>query len=249
MHVFGKTAIGVIALGAVIGLTACSTGAKQAATPVQLAASNDSGDRAAIKVNGHGKVEGTPDVMSITMGVETRDASAQAALRRNSERAKAMIDALKAQGVQAKDIQTQDIAVDANYDKDNKVTGYTARNTITAKLRDINKAGQVIDAAAETAGDDIRLQGVVFSIDDTSALVAEARAKAVKDAQAQAKQLADAGGIKVGTIHSIDSTSSSYQPQFYDSFRGATLAAEAIPLERGTQQLTVDVTVQFDISG
>jgi uncharacterized protein YggE len=247
MHILGKTAIAVVTLGAVVGLTACSSGSDKAATPIQLAASSSDGDRASIRVNGHGKVEGTPDVMTITMGVETKDPSAQGALNRNNERARAMIDSLKAQGIADKDIQTLDISVDATYDLGNKVTGYNARNTITAKLRDIKKAGQVIDTAAETAGDDIRLQGVQFSIDDTSALIAKARAEAVKDAQAQAKQLADAGGIKVGAIRTIDNTGTSYQPYAYDGYAAARSAADSIAIEPGSQELSVDVTVIFDI--
>jgi uncharacterized protein YggE len=247
MQIIGKTAIAVFTLSAAVGLTACSSGSKGAATPIQLAASSSDGDRASIRVNGHGKVEGTPDVMTITMGVETKDPTAQGALNRNNERAKAMIDSLKAQGIAAKDIQTLDISVDATYDLGNKVTGYNARNTITAKLRDIGKAGQVIDTAAETAGDDIRLQGVQFSIDDTSAMIAKARAEAVKDAQAQAKQLADAGGIKVGSIHTIDNTGTSYQPLAYSGYREAASAADALAIEPGSQELSVDVTVVFDI--
>lgn len=248
MHILGKTAIAVLTLGAVVGLTACSGGSDdKAATPIQLAASSNDGDRASIRVNGHGKVEGTPDVMTISMGVETKDGSAQAALNRNNERARAMIDSLKAQGIAAKDIQTLDIAVDATHDLNGKVTGYSARNTVTAKLRDIAKAGQVIDAAAETAGDDIRLHGVQFSIDDTSDLIAKARAEAVKDAQAQAKQLADAGGIQVGAIHTIDNTGTSYQPYAYNGFAEARSAADAIAIEPGSQELSVDVTVVFDI--
>jgi len=64
-----------------------------------------------------------------------------------------------------------------------------ASNTVSAKLRDLSKAGSVIDAAALTAGEDVRLQGVSFSIDNTSALVAKARTDAIHDALAQGKHL------------------------------------------------------------
>ena len=78
--------------------------------------------------------------------------------------------------------------------------------TAHRKRRLSDASAPVHKFSSETAGDDIRLQGVQFSIDDTSALIAKARAEAVKDASAQAKQLADAGGIKVGTIHTIDNS-------------------------------------------
>jgi uncharacterized protein YggE len=203
-----------------------------------------------VNVSGHGKVEGTPDVMTVTMGVQTTDPSAQAALARNNERANALVGALKQRGVAAKDIQTVDLNVSPNFDKNFRVTGYSASNTVTAKLRDLAKAGQVIDAAALTAGPDIRLQGVTFSIDDTSALVARARADAVKDALAQGKQLAAAAGVKLGAIRTIDDTGVQVPQPYYNLRLGATTSAQdsAVPLEPGSQQIGVDVVVVFDIT-
>jgi hypothetical protein len=187
--------------------------------------------------------------MTVTMGVQTIDPSAQAALQRNNERAAALIAALKAQGVQAKDIQTVDLNVSPNFDKNSHVTGYSASNTVTAKLRDLSKAGKVIDAAALTAGEDVRLQGVSFSIENTSALVAKARADAIKDALAQGKQLATAAKVTLGPIRTIDDTGTLLpQPQMFSGATATRQAADSIAVEPGSQQLSVDVTVVFDIT-
>ncbi|MCU1468015.1 MAG: hypothetical protein JWM72_3943 [Actinomycetia bacterium] len=249
MRALTKAAVAAVATAIAIGVAGCSSGSsKPTATPVQLTAATSSSATSgpSINVAGHGEVSGTPDVMTVTMGVQTIDPSAQAALQHDNDRANQLVSALKAQGVAAKDIQTIDLNVSPNFDKSFKVTGYSASNTVSAKLRDLSKAGEVIDAAALTVGDDIRLQGVSFSIDNTSALVAKARADAVRDALAQGGQLAQAAGVKLGAIRTIDDTGTQLpQPRFLN---GSTGHSADVPISPGTQQLSVDVTVVFDLS-
>jgi uncharacterized protein len=252
MSALTKAAVAAAATTIAFGVAGCSSGSSKptAATPIQLAAADTSSATPGptINVAGHGEVEGTPDVMTVTMGVQTTDPSAQAALQHNNDRANQLISALKTQGVAAKDIQTIDLNVSPNFDKNFKVTGYSASNTVSAKLRDLSKAGEVIDAAALTVGDDIRLQGVSFSIDNTSALVAKARADAVKDALAQGGQLADAAGVKLGSIRTIDDTGTQLPPPQYYAKSAADSAASPVPISPGSQQLSVDVTVVFDLA-
>ena len=157
-----------------------------------------------------------------------------------------MIDTLKGKGVNEKDIQTSDLGVNPDFDKDGHIIGYSVTNTVTVKLRDLSKAGATIDAAAAVAGNDIRMQGVMFSIDDPSALAAKARADAVKDALAQGHQLADAAQVTLGAIKKIDDTGTTNPyPLMYNPRRRRTRSP---PIQTGTQQLTVDVTVIFAIA-
>ena len=238
-----------LALAALTGLTACGSdgAAKADAAPIR-AAGGSGGDTTGVRVAGRGKVEGTPNVMTVSMGVQTVDGSAQAALDRNNERAAALIKSLKQGGVAEKDIQTSELNVSPNYNDKGQITGYSVANMVTAKLRNLDKAGAVIDAAAAKAGDDIRLNGVAFSIDDTSQLVADARAKAVKDAVDHANQLAAAAGVELGGIRTIDDTNTDIpQPYQYLQFAEARAAADSVPIERGTQELSVDVLVVFDL--
>src|SRR5262249_23658065 len=142
------TAIAVATLGAAT-LAGCGGNSSKPAANAALAAATSTGTTGpTINVGGHGEVDGTPDVMTVTMGVQTADPSAQAALQRNNERAAALIASFKAHGVADKDIQTVDLNVSPTIDDHFHVTGYSASNTVTAKLRDIAKAGSVIDAAA-----------------------------------------------------------------------------------------------------
>jgi uncharacterized protein YggE len=227
-----------------------STGSAKAATPATVLAANTSGTSGpTIAVTGHGKVEGTPDLATVTLGVETRDPSAQAALARNNDEAQKLIDTLKSKGVAEKDIQTSNLGINPNFDKDGHITDYTVSNTVTVKLRDMAKAGETIDAAAGAVGNDVRMQGVMFSIDDTSALVAKARTDAVKQALAEGHQLADAAQVQLGAIQKIDDTATNkpYPLMFNGADATSALHAAAVPIQTGTQELTVDVTVVFAI--
>jgi uncharacterized protein len=244
-----KTAATAAAGLAVFGLAAC--GGSNNKTEARTIAATSTGNAAgpSIAVAGHGKVEGAPDTATVTIGVETHDPSAQAALNRTNVEATALINELKAKGVAARDIQTSNLSVNPDYDLKGHVTGYGVSNTVTVELRDLTNAGKIIDAAAAKVGNDIRLQGVSFSIDNTSALIAKARADAVKDALAQGHQLADAGGVTLGAIRLIDDTGTQLpQPQLFegDAVRSA-ISQAPVPFEKGMQELSVDVTVVFDI--
>jgi uncharacterized protein YggE len=239
----GKWIFGAVALGAVLIVAAYGTGN---ATANDSSQTNNS---ATISVSGHGVVQGTPDTATVTIGVETHDASAQAAMQKNNNEAQALIDELKAKGVAAKDIQTSDLSVNPDMDLHGHITGYGVSNIVTAQFHNLPDAGKVIDAAAAKVGNDIRLQGVAFSIEDPTAQLADARAKAVKDALAQGKQLADAAGVGLGSIKTISTLSSAVpQPEMFATAAGVTQALHSMPIEQGQQQLSVDVSVVFNLS-
>jgi uncharacterized protein YggE len=241
----------LVALGAV-ALGACGGDDGKGAA---RGASSDTGpitSRPVIAVTGHGKAEGTPDLMTITLGVETRGATAAAALADNNERANRLIAVLHDKGVEKKDLQTSNLSVYPMFDqKGQRITGYTVNNTLTARVRGLDNAGPIIDAAAFATGDAIRFDGVSFSIDDTSEVIAQARQDAVKRAIDQARQLARASGTKLGKIRSIDETNRETTPVVYPQAFAADMARSAqagAPIEPGSQELTVDVTVVFDIA-
>jgi hypothetical protein len=208
----------------------------------------DSGSPPAITAQGTGRVKGQPDLLTLLLGVETRAASSEAALKDNSNRANALIDTLKGHGVAAADIATSQLSISPTYDNNGqRITGYQVSNLVTARLHDLRGAGAVIDAAAGAAGDAIRIQQVALTFDDDSARPATARADAVRRAHDQADQMAKAAGVRLGKVRSI-SEGTSVSPQPYP-LRGAGLAAGAppTPIQPGTQELTVDVNVVYDI--
>ena len=195
-----------------------------------------------------GTVTGTPDVVTISLGVETRSPSAQTALDENNRLATDVINVVKEKGVAPEDLQTSQLSIYPSYDDKGAVTGYLVTNIVTAKLRDIGGAGALIDAAGQAAGDAVRVQQLSFSIDDDSELRANARADAVRRAQAQAKQLADAAGIALGPIHSITESPIAGTVVYPQAAMAADSAAGSVPIEPGSQQLQVSVQVVYEIA-
>ncbi len=198
-----------------------------------------------ITVTGVGEVRGTPDVADLFIGVSGRGATAADALGGVSDRAQKVLGVLRDGGVADDDIQTTDLSIQPVYDDQNHITGYEAVNTVSARIRDLATAGAIVDAATAKAGDNIRLQGISFSIDDDSKLLAAARTRATKRARAQAEQLAGGADVEVGDVQSISESSAS-DPIMYSAGDAAARAASA-PVEPGRQTLSVSATVVFSI--
>jgi uncharacterized protein YggE len=198
-----------------------------------------------ITVVGTGQVKGTPDVADVSVGVSARAKTAADALSTANDRAAKVIAALKSAGVGDDDIQTSGLSLQPTFANDNTISGYEVTNMVNARLRDLTHTGDTLDAVARVAGDEIRIQGITFSIDDDSALLATARTRAVKRARAQAEQLAHAADVELGTVISINEGALSMPTDF----RSADLqgASSSVPIEPGTQTLTIQTTVVFAI--
>ncbi len=220
-----------------------------AGTGVAHADSTTSPATHSITAVGDGVVEGTPDVLELSLGVTTRDASAATALAHNSELALKVIGVLKNAGVVDKDVQTSDLSISPNMNSSgDHVDGYEVDNTVTAKIRDVNKAGNIVDAATKVAGNEIVVRNLSFSFDDNSSMVAAARTLAVKRAQDQARQLADAAGVALGNLDSISSTSVPVgpPPQAAGTPRASGAApAPTPPVNPGSQTVSVEVTLVY----
>lgn len=231
------SAVLLLALGA-LALAGCSAAA---------AAPPGTSGTPGITALGTGTATATPDTATVVLGVQTRDASATAALAANSERATAVIGVLEGAGVAAADIRTSRLAIHPTFAPESgRITGYEVTNQVTATLRDIAAAGGVVDAAAAAAGDAVRVEQISFSVADESAAKAQARADAVRRALDQAGQLAAAAGVELGPIRSIVELPAD-QPVPYRA-EAADLQQAAVPLEPGTQELRVVVEVVHGIA-
>lgn len=202
-----------------------------------------------INVVGTGQVRGTPDVLDLTLGVSTRAKSAGEALNHNSELSSKLINVLRDAGVDQKDIQTANLSISPVYDDNGEnVIAYGVSNTVDVTIRDLDKAGKIVDAAAGVAGDEIVVNGLVFSFDDNSELVAQARTEAVKRAKSQAEQLAKAAGVELGDILTISEASAPDGPILEAAPRPAAASDSATPIEPGSQSLSVQVNMTFKIT-
>lgn len=243
--------VAAVAAVAVLLLAGCGRGGGNVAGAAPAAGISTDNGRPSIAARGIGLVKGTPDTLRVVLGVETRSASAKDALAANNEKANALVDTLTGKGVEAKDIQTSQLSIHPTYDdKGQRITGYQVNNTVTATLHDIAGAGALIDAAAGAVGDAVRVQSIGFSIDDDSAMKAEARTQAVHLAQLQAEQMAKAAGVKLGAIRLISEVPASGPMPYYERLAGAPAAdaAKSAPILPGQQELSVTVDVVWDIA-
>ena len=205
-----------------------------------------------ITVMGTGLVRGTPDVLELVVGVKTRAVTAVEALNHNSELARKVIEVLKDAGVDEEDLQTADLSISPFYDDEGEdLEGYSVYNQLHATIRDLEKAGGIIDAATKVAGNEIVVQGVYFSFDDNTELVAKARADAVRRARLQAEQLAEAAGVDLGDLLTLSEDSVPYGPVLDDAdlervASGGDVAAA--PIEPGSESLSVSVTLVYEIA-
>jgi uncharacterized protein YggE len=253
--------LGGLGTAAIIGLVimtaaGCSGSEAKTAKPVAVKKAAPVGSEGSyhgptIVVAGTGDIKGTPDTVTLSLGVQTIGPSAVEALNSNNFSASTLIGTLKQRGVAAKDIQTSNLSVSPNYDKYGHITGYGVSNSVTVTLHGVKGAGAIIDAAANAVGNAITFNGISLSIGDDSSrsLIAQARAAAVKQAIDHARQLAAAAGVTLGAVRKIDDTGTEVpQPQYLATNSFARDQAAAVPIEAGSQQLSVNVAVTFAIS-
>ena len=207
-----------------------------------------------IWVTGQGEAMAVPDIAELRLGVETRADTVSEAQAQASEVMDKVMKALKDNGVAEKDIQTQRFSIYPVTkwikERDEEViTGYRVSNMVVAKIREVNKAGIIIDAVAKAGGDFTRIQGISFSVDDPTPYYKEARAKAVENAKNKATQLADLAGVKLDKPTYI-SEGAVYQPPRIEEFAkgGGMAPAPAPPISPGELKITVNVQVAYEIS-
>jgi uncharacterized protein YggE len=154
---------------------------------------------------------------------------------------------LKADGVAAADLQTSGLSVQPNYTytgNTSKLDGYQVNENLSVVLRDLAKAGSIISDAAQVGGDELRLGSATLDLDEDDALIAQARQKAFDDAKAKAAAYAQAAGRSLGGVTSIaESTSEQPQPVTYAMPMAAKAVADSVPIEAGSQDVTVTVSV------
>ncbi len=204
-----------------------------------------------IVVTGAGEAARAPDVAYLTLGVEADGATASEALRKNSAQMEATIKTLRDAGVDKKDIQTSNLSVGARYDYSRegqapRLIGYQATNTVNVKLRNLEKAGGVIDKAVASGSN--RLDSISFGFADTKPLLNEARKAAVADARERASLYAEAAGVKLGPVLQIsDSFTQTPGPIPAIARIEMQAASKAVPIAAGEQSAGASVTIVYAI--
>ncbi len=228
---------------AIVGLCGCATSGQ-----VNLVNQQEG-----IHVTGKGEVMAAPDIATLRLGIAAQAASVAEAQTQAAEAMGKVIAALIDNGVAEKDIQTQYFSIRqiTKWDRETEeevVIGYRVTNKVTAKIRDVDKAGAIIDAVAEAGGDLTRIDGISFSVDDPSAYYEEARQKAMADAEVKAEQLAELASVTLGKPTYI-SEGVWIPPIPRDIYIGEATTAIETPISPGEMEIRLTVQVVYAILG
>jgi uncharacterized protein YggE len=236
-----KTKFYLVALIALLALvvSACgpTTVSQQAVPPLRT-----------ISVSGSGTAYLVPDIAYIYVGVHTEKPSAAEAVDENNAQTQKMIQALKDFGIDAKDIRTTNFSIYPQ-DKYDPMTGtstgqktYMVDNTVYVTVRSLDKLGDLLDTVVAAGANTVN--SIQFDVADKEAALKQARADAIKDADAQAQELADVAGVKLGEIQTLSFyDNSAYPLSTGKGGGGAGMEAAAVPIQPG--QLTFVVTVNM----
>ena len=194
-----------------------------------------------IVVTGNGSIATVPDRAQLSFGVTSAAKTATGALRGNATEMAKVIGAVKAQGIAAADIRTEFVALSPRYSSGGEeIVGYTASNSVSVTLRNLAKAGALIDAAVDAGANQVNGPNLVRS--DASALYRQALRVAISNARGKAQTIARASGLTLRRITDV-TESGGPQPVAQAAREGAT----PTPIEPGTQLVEATLTVTFSV--
>ena len=204
----------------------------------------------AFNVTGEGKVSAAPDTALVMVGVSASGSTVKAAQDQLNTNINKVSEAVKKLGIEEKDIQTTNYNINPNYDfreADQKITGYSASTNLAIKVRIIDQANSVIDAA--TASGANQVGGISFDVSDRTKLENEAREKAVANAKSKAENAAKIAGFKLGRIINYSEGFGGAIPMPYRALSAEKLdAAAPTQIEPGSSEISVTVTLSFEIN-
>lgn len=205
---------------------------------------------ATLTVTGEGVAEVSPDMATLSIGVTTIGATASEALAANSANLAGVLERLRAAGIEDRDIQTSNLSVNPNwtgYDSSSSgpsISGYTAMNMVTVRIRKLDGMGAVLDAAMTDGAN--TLNGLSFGLQEPRPAMDAARKAAFEDAASKAALMAETAGVKLGAIQSITEGGGYGGPA--PMFKDAAASAAPVPVEAGELSMSASVTVVWTIA-
>ena len=252
-RIFRLLAIAAL-LGGAIVLSGCSEGqppgnseTPSAPSAAEAAPAADAAIPSGVTVTGTGRVSVVPDRLDATFGVETQASTADEALSANADTTQNVIDALGNAGIEDEDIQTQQVSVYPRYSSDGQViVGYSASNSVLAKIRELDGAGAVIDAAAAAGANQV--YSLSFAVTDQDGPYRQALEQALEKARGKAETLAGAAGLELGAVTSIIESGVVVSPPVPYAADAAAEGASTTPIEPGLQEVQATVSVTYAVS-
>ncbi|WP_315924207.1 SIMPL domain-containing protein [Mesorhizobium sp. SP-1A] len=205
-----------------------------------------------IVVSGEGEATMAPDVAMLSLSVMREAKTAREALDANNDAMAAVISAMKSAGIAENDLQTDGIQISPRYDYNNKPDGsqearlvaYQVTNTLSVRVRNLDKAGDILDKAVSLGVN--QGGGIAFTNQNPESAMTEARKKAVANAIAKAKTLAEAAGGNIGKVLEISDQATRPVPMPM-SARSFDASAAKVPVQPGENAYHVQVNVTFEL--
>lgn len=214
-----------------------------------------------ITVSAEGKTTVSPDLAQASFSVVSRGKNPEELADSNNQKISAVIQFLKATGVESKDIKTTGYNLSPNYKYDpqterNFITGYTLTQTVSVKIRDLGKVSKIIGGLTPLGVNQIG--GVNFTVDDPEKFLAVARTEALQKAKAKAAEMAGQSGVSLGRVLNVAESQGGFPipyPQYYGSYgKGGASALDVSPppvaaptIEPGTQEIRDQITITYEL--
>lgn len=204
-----------------------------------------------IVIRTEGEVRVKPDIAVVQAGVVSEGKTAAEALGANTPALAKLVEAVKAAGIAPADIMTSQVSLSPRMTQPPAnpgprpraatIDGYEARTGLTVTVRDIAKAGPLIDALAKAGANE--MSGISFGLADENKAKDAARLKAAEAAKARAKLHADALGVRVGELVSIVEAEAE-PPRGGGEVRAFRMAASGAPMSVEPGELTVTTSLR-----
>lgn len=220
-------------------------------SPVKAADENQP-TKKTLNVTGTGTVNASPDIAYVTLGVVTESKDAKTAQQENAKAMDKIVASMKAAGIKSDDIKTINYNMYPKYDyvKENgtsKIVGYSVSNSVQVTVRDVTKAGTILDLASESGAN--VASNISFGLSDYNKYYNEALKKALETARSKAETMAGVYGIKL-TVPVTVSENGGYNPVYYGNiaYAKADMAAERVmtPVEAGSIEVNANVSVSYE---
>lgn len=202
-----------------------------------------------INVSGEGKVTAVPDTACLSLGVVTEKSTTAEAQNTNSIAMNNVIDAVKKAGIKDENIKTTDYSIYPKYNYDetakvNTIVGYTVSNTINITVKDISKAGQIIDAAVKNGAN--ACNSVSFEVSDYGKYYNMALQNALSNAQSKAKTISDFLKIKLKAPVTITENSSGISKIYPAALNSTSSSSASASIQAGTYEIKANVSLVYE---
>ena len=204
-----------------------------------------------ITISGQGKILATPDIGEVSLGVLSEAKTVAAAQKDNTEKMNKVIKAMKDLEIDEKDLKTVNYSIYPNYQYisgKSVIIGYQVSQTLAVKIRQLDKASEVLAKAAENGVNQIG--SLAFTIDDPESIKAEARKKAIDDAKQKADVLKKDLGVNIVRIINFYESATQPPVSYYGEKAygiGGGGGAPAPDVQTGQNEIVVDVTITYEI--